>query len=560
MGALEMVDIVKEVGMKNVLHSGNFTIFCPQNAAMETFVEDQELISENEVVRNYNFRSLKKKTLKNLIKKHMVKGFLKIDDFHDEQKIGTEDGNNQTRINIYYVPEKVVTVNCVPIITADYFARNGIIHLVEKVLPKPIKTVADIIAGDSQFSVLKGMLSRAGLVQTLRNPNKTFTVFAPSDSVFKRAPQSKEERKNDRCTSRLMKHHIIDHVICSQAIPQFAKSSNLIGELLSLSRSEDNKLYVDDIQIVVKDLIATNGVVHVIDGLLSTKQASTVSQVMEKYGLGEFLSLIKMANLGYYFDALENVTYFVPSDDSIKKITPSHLESFMYDAEALREVLLYHIGVGQPEINAQEQELRSRLENTSLRIQVHASYPHSAPQVLVQCAEILSTGNKICGGTLHVINKVLLPPKLSLMQLLENIEGFSTLVLLLRVTGLENRLKDPNARQTILAPTDDAFHLMGQSFLFRLLDDLNFASDLVKMHILSGTVCCSQLKADFMAGRRLVRAVDGSSLPISRTREGTLTVFDARLVDCDIMATNGAVHMVDAVFLQKMGDGAFIRI
>ncbi|XP_015905357.2 transforming growth factor-beta-induced protein ig-h3 isoform X2 [Parasteatoda tepidariorum] len=489
MGALEMVDIVKEVGMKNVLHSGNFTIFCPQNAAMETFVEDQELISENEVVRNYNFRSLKKKTLKNLIKKHMVKGFLKIDDFHDEQKIGTEDGNNQTRINIYYVPEKVVTVNCVPIITADYFARNGIIHLVEKVLPKPIKTVADIIAGDSQFSVLKGMLSRAGLVQTLRNPNKTFTVFAPSDSVFKRAPQSKEERKNDRCTS-----------------------------------------------------------------------TSTVSQVMEKYGLGEFLSLIKMANLGYYFDALENVTYFVPSDDSIKKITPSHLESFMYDAEALREVLLYHIGVGQPEINAQEQELRSRLENTSLRIQVHASYPHSAPQVLVQCAEILSTGNKICGGTLHVINKVLLPPKLSLMQLLENIEGFSTLVLLLRVTGLENRLKDPNARQTILAPTDDAFHLMGQSFLFRLLDDLNFASDLVKMHILSGTVCCSQLKADFMAGRRLVRAVDGSSLPISRTREGTLTVFDARLVDCDIMATNGAVHMVDAVFLQKMGDGAFIRI
>lgn len=69
-----------------------------------------------------------------------------------------------------------------------------------------------------------------------------------------------------------MQHHIVDHVICSSAIPQFAKSLNLIGELLSLSRDVNNKLYVEDVQIVARDIMGTNGVVHVIDGLLTTRQ------------------------------------------------------------------------------------------------------------------------------------------------------------------------------------------------------------------------------------------------------------------------------------------------
>ena len=71
-----------------------------------------------------------------------------------------------------------------------------------------------------------------------------------------------------------MKHHVVNHVICSAALPQHARSLNMIGELLSLSRDQHNKLYVDDIQVVVRDLVATNGVVHIIDGILTAQQSN----------------------------------------------------------------------------------------------------------------------------------------------------------------------------------------------------------------------------------------------------------------------------------------------
>ncbi|GFY74221.1 hypothetical protein TNIN_306201 [Trichonephila inaurata madagascariensis] len=449
--------------------------------------------------------------LHNLLMEHMVPGFYKIDDFRDGQTIDAEKPNSKIRINMYYTPEKIVTANCVPILAGDHFARNGIIHVVQKILPIPTRTVADIIAGDVQFSVLKRMLSRAGLVQALRNPNKTFTVFAPTDSAFSHPFLESESNTNERCTVSVMKHHIIDHMICSSAIPRFAKSLNMIGELLSLSRDEYNKLYVDDVQIVVKDLVGTNGVVHIIDGVLSTRQAKSASAAVPA-GL---------------------------------------LESLMSNINSLFSVLPDHVADGTTQIKTPEQIFYSKLENTSIRAQVHSSYPHAAPQVFVQCALVLSPGNKMCGGNLHVINKLLLPPKLSIVEVLEGLEEFSTLVLLLRATGLERRLRNLDMQHTLLAPTDDAFHQMGQETLFKLLEDLPLAADLIKMHILSGTACCSQLKGDLLAGRRQIRALDGSLLKLDRYREGIMRIGGAHIVDCDIMASNGVIHMTDAIVRQE---------
>ncbi|GFR22129.1 uncharacterized protein TNCT_152231 [Trichonephila clavata] len=369
------------------------------------------------------------------------------------------------------------------------------------------------------FFLILCLLCRAGLVQALSNPNKTFTVFAPTDSAFSYPFLESESNTNERCTVSVMKHHIIDHMICSSAIPRFAKSLNMIGELLSLSRDEYNKLYVDDVQIVVKDLVGTNGVVHIIDGVLSTRQAKSASEVLEEY--------------------------------AIRAVPAGLLESLMSNINSLFSVLLYHVADGTTQIKTPEQIFYSKLENTSIRAQVHSSYPHAAPQLFVQCALVLSPGNKMCGGNLHVINKLLLPPKLSIVEVLEGLEEFSTLVLLLRATGLERRLRNVDIQHTLLAPTDDAFHQMGQETLFKLLEDLPLASDLIKMHILSGTACCSQLKGDLLAGRRQIRAVDGSLLKLDRYREGAMRIGGAHIVDCDIMASNGVIHMTDAIVRQE---------
>ncbi|KFM63291.1 Transforming growth factor-beta-induced protein ig-h3, partial [Stegodyphus mimosarum] len=160
---------------------------------------------------------------------------------------------------------------------------------------------------------------------------------------------------------------------------------------------------------------------------------------------------------------------------------------------------------------------------------------------------MVSLNHKLCGGTFHVINRILSPPKQTIMEFLESIEGFSTLALLLKATGLDRRLMNLDFQHTLLAPTDDAFHRMGQDFLFQLLEDLEMSTALLKMHIMSGAVCCSQLTGDLLSGRQQSRAIDGFLLRMERSRHGSLLVGGARIVDCDIMATNGIVHMTDAI-------------
>ncbi|KAG8178932.1 hypothetical protein JTE90_024906 [Oedothorax gibbosus] len=549
MGATEFVSMADEASMTDTLHTGNYTIFCPLNSALESFIQDEQFEMGNEILvhpHQDRIRPDKKLVLQNLLTDHMVSGFHKMDDFRDRQLIQAAHQDSHIRMNVYHVPEKVVTANCVPVLSGDHFARNGIIHVIEKVLPVPSRSVADIIAGDSQFSVLKGLLSRAGLVQTLRNTNRTFTIFAPTNHAFIMAQESIPT--SDRCIVSSMKHHIVDHVICSSAIPQFAKSLNLVGELLALSRDDNNKLFVEDVQMVARDIMATNGVVHVIDGLLTTRQAKGASQILDDYGLTEFSSLLEVANLKTLFDSFENVTFFVPSNEAIKAIPPGLLDSLVTNIDSLFSILLYHVADGQAEPSVKEQVLSSKLDNTSIRVQVHAPYPHANPQILVQCATVLSAGNKMCGGSLHIVNKLLLPPKLSILQVLEGLEGFSTLVMLLKATGLDRRLGSAElGRYTFLAPTDDAFHMRGEDALFSLMDDRGRAADILRMHIISGTVCCSQLKSDLLSGRPHVRTIDGSILKLDRYREGSLRIGGGRIVDCDIMATNGVIHMVDTI-------------
>lgn len=87
---------------------------------------------------------------------HLVPGLLKTGDFEDEQVLQTMSPTNKTiRINVYNNPKRVVTANCAPIISANNYATNGIVHIIDRVMTSPTKTMADIIENDQRFTILK---------------------------------------------------------------------------------------------------------------------------------------------------------------------------------------------------------------------------------------------------------------------------------------------------------------------------------------------------------------------------------------------------------------------
>ena len=66
----------------------------------------------------------------------------------------------------------------------------------------------------------------------------------------------------------VLKQHLLPNVICSEVIQGRAKSRNLLSNFLNLTRSDDGKVFVDDAQVIRADVMATNGVMHIVDAVL----------------------------------------------------------------------------------------------------------------------------------------------------------------------------------------------------------------------------------------------------------------------------------------------------
>lgn len=70
----------------------------------------------------------------------------------------------------------------------------------------------------------------------------------------------------------MVKNHILPNVICSAAVQGMARTVNLLEKFLLLEKTEEDKIFVEEAQVVVKDIVGTNGVLHIIDSPLMPQE------------------------------------------------------------------------------------------------------------------------------------------------------------------------------------------------------------------------------------------------------------------------------------------------
>ncbi|XP_076320096.1 transforming growth factor-beta-induced protein ig-h3-like isoform X2 [Tachypleus tridentatus] len=540
------VELAVRTGLEPKLREDNFTIFCPSNEALIDYEEDAV---NNEIPSGRIYRST---DLENILTGHITKGYLKTGDLKDELVLPSLRGNSGIRINIYNAPEKIVTANCGRIVKANNYARNGVIHVVDRVLPTPSQTVADIISSDPQFSTLKQLLSEAGLVQTLRDLRGHYTLFAPTDAAFVSHLQPKlleQLLRGDSCVSTILKNHILPSVLCSTAIPHHAGTINLLDKYLTVTRNEDNKLFVNNIQISARDIVGINGIVHIIDGVLVPSQADSVTTSLEKNQMMEIIDLIDMADLRSILDGIKNATFFVPSKRAIQALPEDVKKSLKENPPKLRELLMYH--VAQPVVHSckfhNDQMLKTKIEDKEIRINIYSQFNGFDNRVTAQCARVLSYDNDICEGTVHVVDKVLIPPKKNIMDQLEEMKDFDILVHLLRESGMDEKLRLGYGPFTLLAPKDEAFSKISESVLSDIYKDKEHAENLVKLHVLPEMICCAGISRLPFFHSQKVRAMEGSLLPARISHNGKVRIGRAIVVECDKVTENGVIHVVDRV-------------
>lgn len=131
------------------------------------------------------------------------------------------------------------------------------------------KDIVDTAVAAGEFKTLATALEAAGLVQTLKGAGP-FTVFAPTDAAFAKLPKGQlDALLADKAKLRaVLTYHVVPGKVLAQDV-KAGKVKTAQGAELTVATAGGVK--VDDANVVKTDILADNGVIHVIDNVVIPK-------------------------------------------------------------------------------------------------------------------------------------------------------------------------------------------------------------------------------------------------------------------------------------------------
>jgi len=548
--ATELLDAIESITMAEYLEQGNFTIFAPINGIFGDFSPIQSN-EANVVVVTPGLVELAKE-LEETIMAHIVPNHMKTTYMEDEEILPTLSQGNNIRINIYELPTPVVTANCMRVIDGDNVASNGVVHVVDGLL-KPVKdSIASLISKHPDLSMFKTVLGQTGLVAILKKEGD-FTMFVPSNSAFDRMnPIDKEKLlSGQQCVTDIVRHHLVNNVICSDALSGELSVVNILNHRLNVKRNPDEKLFVDGAQVLETDVMATNGVIHIIDDLLIPEEALSLLDIVEKLDSDVFLDLVNASGLSTKITQMHNFTLFLPSAEAFQRLSEPEIQRLRASPDDLADRLLYHLIPAE----ASNADLGDRsthntlLAGQQLNVRNYKNFPLGLQsQKVVQCAGIEQTDIGVCGGVIHVINKVLEPPTGNVYEALRRNPNLSEFARLLQSTGVADVLHHRRV-YTVFAPTNKALGSLGSEIMKYLGEHPDRLKALLQHHIADDPVCCSGMFDDILSETRAT--LDGSVVLTGRRGDQPI-VNQVPIAKCDVMANNGIVHVIERVLPESI--------
>jgi len=131
-------------------------------------------------------------------------------------------------------------------------------------------TIVEIAAGNDDFSTLVAAVKAAGLVDVLSGEGP-FTVFAPTNAAFAKLPAGTVETllkpENKDQLVAVLTYHVVAGKVMAADVVTLDSAVTVQGESVSIAVGDDG-VTVDNAMVVVTDIEASNGVIHVIDTVI----------------------------------------------------------------------------------------------------------------------------------------------------------------------------------------------------------------------------------------------------------------------------------------------------
>jgi len=249
---------------------GPFTVFAPTDdafAKLPAGTLDELLKPEN------------KQALTDILLYHVISGNVMASDVVNLDGTSTVLGKDVA----IKVENGKVFINDAEVIITDIETSNGTIHVIDSVILPPAdeeammeeKTIVDIAVADGRFNTLVAAVTAADLVDTL-NGEGPFTVFAPTDDSFAALPDGTLDSlllpENKQQLTDILLYHVASGKVMASDVVGLSSAPTVLGQDITI-KVEDGKVFLNDtVQVIITDIEASNGVIHVIDAVLLPPQ------------------------------------------------------------------------------------------------------------------------------------------------------------------------------------------------------------------------------------------------------------------------------------------------
>jgi transforming growth factor-beta-induced protein len=167
------------------------------------------------------------------------------------------------------------------VVQADLEADNGVVHKVNKVfIPSSLtQSIFEAAEGFDGFSNVIGLVVQAGLEETLRND--IVTIFGPGNTAFSALPADfiASIASDAAQVKRILSNHIVNGIYYRERLTNGLELTSLAGETLTISVTEGRfpTYMVNNATIEVADVVASNGIAHIINSLLIPPAANATT-------------------------------------------------------------------------------------------------------------------------------------------------------------------------------------------------------------------------------------------------------------------------------------------
>jgi transforming growth factor-beta-induced protein len=254
-----LIQAAKKAGLAEYLTSeDNLTVFAPTDEAFGALLADLGASSLDDIPTA---------DLTNILLYHVI-GAKVMSNELSSGYVPTLSVFGENNISMYINIEDGVSINKnTKVTTADIEAKNGVIHVVDKVILPP--SVVNIALENDNFTILVQAVVKAGLVDALSGVGP-FTVFAPTNDAFNALFEQLEISGIDDLTAEQLIPILTYHVVSGNVLSTDLENGEVgtLNEGKNLQINLNNGVKINDSEVVAADIQGSNGVVHVINKVL----------------------------------------------------------------------------------------------------------------------------------------------------------------------------------------------------------------------------------------------------------------------------------------------------